>query len=339
MPPRRSSRRVNNATPTPPPPPPQYDPVMVQAAVTAVVETTLMQINTNGAGGTGSSTNHLNHGTGHGYIRECTYKEFSNAKPKTFNGVGGVIALMQWFEKTETVFEICACPETSKVKFAACTFSDRALTWWKGHVEALSLPVANAMSWEDLKILMLEEYCPRGEIQKLEHELWNLRMTGSDAIAYTARFSDLSALCPSMVNPESKKVERYIWGLSPQIQGHVLASNPVTFDSAKRLAQRLIDHGVKQGTITAVSEPPKDIEDRRKPWDKRKGETMQENPKRQQLVTAHSVTISTTPTPTRSYNGNQPKCNRCNFHHHGPCREMHCIRCNSKGHTSATAGK
>ncbi|KAL7590639.1 hypothetical protein Lser_V15G40585 [Lactuca serriola] len=200
MPPRRSTRRINNVTHTPPPPPLQYDPVMVQAAITAAVAAALTQINTNGAGGTGSSTNHLNHGTGHGYIRECTYKEFSNAKPKTFNGVGGVIALMQWFEKTETVFEICACLETSKVKFAACTFSDRSLTWWKGHVDALSLPVPNAMSWEDLKILMLEEYCPRGEIQKLEHEIWNLRMTGSDVITYTARFNDFSALCPSMVN-------------------------------------------------------------------------------------------------------------------------------------------
>lgn len=129
-------------------------------------------------------------------------------------------------------------------------------------MKALSLPVANVMKWEDLKILKMKEYCPRGEIQKLEHELWNLRMTGSDLVTYTVRFNDLSALSPGMVNPESKKVERYIWGLSPQIQGHVLASKVVTFDSAKRLAQRLIDHGVKQGTITAVSELPKDIENR-----------------------------------------------------------------------------
>ena len=50
-------------------------------------------------------------------------------------------------------------------------------------------------------------------------------------------------------------------------------------------------------------------------------------------MTTHTVTIPTTLTPLRSYNGNQPKCNRCNFHHHGPCHEMYCARCNSKGHT------
>ena len=47
-------------------------------------------------------------------------------------------------------------------------------------------------------------------LKKLEQELWNLKMVGSDLVAYMARFSDLSALCPRMVNPEPKKVERYI---------------------------------------------------------------------------------------------------------------------------------
>ena len=62
-------------------------------------------------------------------------------------------------------------------------------------------------------------------------------MVGSDIVAYTDRFSDLATLCPEMVTPESKKIERYIWHLSSQIQGNVLASNLTTFDSAKRLAQ------------------------------------------------------------------------------------------------------
>ena len=91
MPPRRSAR--TNATP-PPPPPLTYDPTMVQAAITAAVAAALSQINSNANGGTGSSTNHPNRGTGQGHVRECTYKEFSNSKPKTFNGSGGVIALM-----------------------------------------------------------------------------------------------------------------------------------------------------------------------------------------------------------------------------------------------------
>ena len=81
---------------------------------------------------------------------------------------GGVIYLWQWFEKTESIFEICSYPAASKVKFAACTFEEKALTWWNSHVKSLILIVANDMGWETLKDLMIEEYYPVGEIQKLE---------------------------------------------------------------------------------------------------------------------------------------------------------------------------
>lgn len=85
-------------------------------------------------------------------------------------------------------------------------------------------------------------------------------MKGSDIVSYTARFSELVALCPNMVPTEGKKIERYIWGLLPLVQGNMLASNPTTFDSSKRLAQRLIDHGVRTPcavTSLPVPEPSK----------------------------------------------------------------------------------
>ena len=84
--------------------------------------------------------------------------------------------------------------------------------------------------------MMLEEYCTRGEVQKLEQELWEHTMVGSYIVAYTDRFSDLAALCLGMVTPESKKIERNIWGLSSPVQGDVLSSNQTTFDSAQHLA-------------------------------------------------------------------------------------------------------
>ena len=69
-------------------------------------------------------------------------------------------------------------------------------------------------------------------------------MKGFDISAYTTRFSDLALLCSGMVTPESKKVEMYIWALTPLTQGNVIAANPLTFDNAKRLAHTLEDHGV-----------------------------------------------------------------------------------------------
>ena len=57
-------------------------------------------------------------------------------------------------------------------------------------------------------------------------------MEGSDIEAYTARFSDMAILCPGMITSDGKKIERLIWGLSPLIQGILIAANPTKFDNA-----------------------------------------------------------------------------------------------------------
>ena len=171
MPSRKTSRKNPAATP-PPPPPPTMDTSMFQAAVTTTVTATMAQISNNGSGGgTNSSTNGLNQGRS----GECTYKDFTNSKPIPFSGTGGVMALSQWIEKTEAVFEICACPKESKVKFAAYTLSERALTWWNGHVKALTLPVANSMGWENLKRMLLQEYCPEARSKSSTRNCGTLR--------------------------------------------------------------------------------------------------------------------------------------------------------------------
>ncbi|KAL7603269.1 uncharacterized protein LOC111890695 [Lactuca sativa] len=161
---------------------------MFQAAVTAAVAAAMTHINISGATGSGIGAFPSNHGESHVHSRECTYKDFMNANPLNFNGTGGVMILRQWIENTEAVFEICACLENNKVKFATCTFSERALTWWNGHVKPLTLIVANSIGCESLKIMLMTEYCPQGEIQKLKQELWNLEMVGSDISTYTNRF-------------------------------------------------------------------------------------------------------------------------------------------------------
>ena len=63
MPPRRNPRHVNvNEAPKPPPlPHPQFDAVMFQAAVTAVVAATMSHISTTGSSGSGVGVYPSNH--------------------------------------------------------------------------------------------------------------------------------------------------------------------------------------------------------------------------------------------------------------------------------------
>ncbi|GKA80187.1 hypothetical protein Tco_0786783 [Tanacetum coccineum] len=58
-----------------------------------------------------------------------------------------------------------------------------------------------------------KKYCPRNEMKKLEAELWNLKVKGTDVIGYNQRFQELALLYVRMFLEESDKIERYVGGL------------------------------------------------------------------------------------------------------------------------------
>ncbi|GKD08817.1 hypothetical protein Tco_1188502 [Tanacetum coccineum] len=62
---------------------------------------------------------------------------------------------------------------------------------------------------------------------------------------WNAIVQSLALLCPTMVEPEYKKIERYIWELSLKIQGNVTSSKPVTTHDAIRMAHELMDQVVR----------------------------------------------------------------------------------------------
>ncbi|GJU02959.1 reverse transcriptase domain-containing protein [Tanacetum coccineum] len=101
------------------------------------------------------------------------------------NGTEGVVGLIRWSEKIETVFHISNCPERYQVKYATCTLLDSALTWWNSHKRTIGTDAAYALSWRELLKLMIEVYCPRNEIQKMETELWSLSVKNNDMATYT----------------------------------------------------------------------------------------------------------------------------------------------------------
>ncbi|GKA46803.1 putative reverse transcriptase domain-containing protein [Tanacetum coccineum] len=72
-------------------------------------------------------------------------------------------------------FSISNFTTSCQVKFATCTLLDDALTWWNAHVKTTTLEAAHAMPWATLKKMMTDKYCPRGEIKKIETEIWNLK--------------------------------------------------------------------------------------------------------------------------------------------------------------------
>ncbi|GKA71230.1 putative reverse transcriptase domain-containing protein, partial [Tanacetum coccineum] len=86
------------------------------------------------------------------------------------------VELRRWFEKTEMTFRISECAEDKKVKFVAATLRGPALTRWNSKVAIMGLDVANQMGWTEMKKLMTVEFFPAEELQRMENELWNLKV-------------------------------------------------------------------------------------------------------------------------------------------------------------------
>ncbi|GKE55449.1 putative reverse transcriptase domain-containing protein, partial [Tanacetum coccineum] len=117
-------------------------------------------------------------------------------------GIRGTGAL----PKMESVFHISNCAVENQVKFATCIFLRNALIWWNSHIKTVTQDVAYAMDWKALKKMIIVKYCPRGEIKKLEIELWNLKVKGTDVASYTLHFQELALMCGKMFHEESEEV-------------------------------------------------------------------------------------------------------------------------------------
>ncbi|GJR44526.1 putative reverse transcriptase domain-containing protein [Tanacetum coccineum] len=110
----------------------------------------------------------------------------------------------------------------NQVKFATCTLHSVALTWWNTHVKTVGHDAAYGMPWKTLMKIMTDKYCPRNEIKKLEMEIWDLKVKGTDLTSYTQRFQELALLCGRMFPEESNKIENFVGSLPDMIHKSVI---------------------------------------------------------------------------------------------------------------------
>nr|GFB42209.1 reverse transcriptase domain-containing protein [Tanacetum cinerariifolium] len=83
------------------------------------------------------------------------------------------------------------------------------------------------------------------QIRKLERELWELKVKGTDLASYTQRFQELALLYGRMFFEEADKIEKYVGGLPDMIHGSVVASKPKTMQEAIKIATELMDKKIR----------------------------------------------------------------------------------------------
>ncbi|GJV93906.1 reverse transcriptase domain-containing protein [Tanacetum coccineum] len=96
-------------------------------------------------------------------------------------------------------------------------------------------------AWKTLMKMITAKYCPRNEIKKLEIQIWNLKVKGTDLTSYTQCIQELALMCERMFPKESDVVEKYVGGLPDMIQGNVMSTKPKTMEEAIKMENNLMD--------------------------------------------------------------------------------------------------
>nr|GEU78639.1 hypothetical protein [Tanacetum cinerariifolium] len=121
-----------------------------------------------------------------------------------------------------------------------------------------------------------------------------------------------------MFPKESDEVEKYVSRLPNIIQGSVMASKPKTMQDAIKYSTGLMDQKIRTF-------------DERQAENKRKldndNQAQQQPPTKQNMARAYSAGSS----KKKEYDGTLPLCNKCKFHHNGPCT-IKCANCKKVGH-------
>ncbi|GKA26958.1 putative reverse transcriptase domain-containing protein [Tanacetum coccineum] len=183
--------------------------------------------------------------------RECTFTGFMKCGPTQFYGTEGAVGLCRWFENTESTF---------------------------GIIVTLRLEVANGKPWTEVKKMMIDEFCPIEEVQRLEDELRHLKIKDTNIVAYTERFNELDLLCPDAVPNEKKKVELYIKGLPEIIKGETTSSRPAYYSlmlwrlwhtlngaEIKKRMKELMKENKRQDGVRAMTATQNNVVDQGRP--------------------------------------------------------------------------
>ncbi|GKG33586.1 hypothetical protein Tco_0433745, partial [Tanacetum coccineum] len=126
-------------------------------------------------------------------------------------------------------------------------------------------------------------------------------------------------ICTKFVSTKTEKVTKYISGLPDNIYRNVKSARPKTLDETIELANELMDQKLR-------TYAERHSDNKRKAYDISRNN--QQPFKKQNVAKAYNLGTA----EKKTYEGNAPKCTKCQRHHLG-----HYVRdCRSTGNTNAT---
>src|SRR6266542_6762567 len=192
-----------------PPPPPTMAEVLMQIERNRQDQTKLLRVlvqNTAPRGGNGAE-------------RHDDYSDFLRTQPPVFTRAKDPLDADHWLRTIEQKLALIRCEEHEKVLYAAHQLQDAAGAWWQGHLDLQ--PAEHRFTWAEFRTAFHAFHIPKGVIDIKKQEFHDLKQGNKSVMDYVHSFNYLAQYIPDYVSTDEKKRDRFMNGLSEEMQDKV----------------------------------------------------------------------------------------------------------------------
>lgn len=194
------------------PPPPTMAEVLAQIERNRMDHTRILEAiaqNTSNLSGASGS------GGGGGHHPSGGLSEFLRTQPLTFSRSEDPLDADDWLRLVERKIDVAQCQDQEKALFASHQLEGVALSWWKNFLAMQ--PAGRAITWEEFRTAFRRAHIPAG-LMKLKKEFSALKQRRKSVTEYLHEFNHLSWYAPEDVPTDDAKQEKFMDGLSEELQ-------------------------------------------------------------------------------------------------------------------------
>ncbi|GJM99833.1 hypothetical protein PR202_ga16970 [Eleusine coracana subsp. coracana] len=152
-----------------------------------------------------------------GAPQNSSYSDFLATRPPTFSSTTEPMEAENFLRMLESKFGLLNCTPVQKTLFAAQQLHGAAGAWWANHVA--SVGTDRQITWDEVQgCVPCAHYIPAGLVRRKAREFAALKQGNRSVEEYCEEFNRLALYAPEQVDTPAKRKDRFLEGLSAELQ-------------------------------------------------------------------------------------------------------------------------
>ncbi|BAF23431.1 Os08g0315200 [Oryza sativa Japonica Group] len=208
----------------PPPPPTMAEVLMAVERNREAENAVLQQI----AASAAATATHIAQGAGGGgHHAAGGLAEFQRTQPPVFTRSDDPLDADDWLRTIERKLTLIRCPDAEKTNLAAEQLQAAAGDWWENFLAMQ--PDGRVVTWAQFRDAFRAAHVPKGIMDLKQCEFLSLTQGNKSVMEYLCEFNHLARYAPDDVKTDTRKQNRFMNGLSAEMQLELAAHSFLDF--------------------------------------------------------------------------------------------------------------